>query len=84
MNGISYMSHNVLALLTLKVPAKSASKNVVCLSSLLLHVFATCNIIDYVKVFFCLFVFLLYLPSQQLWSWRDGSVHLTTLFLGQA
>ena len=37
------MSHNVLALLTLKVPAKSASKNVVCLSSLL-HAFA--NIID--------------------------------------
>ena len=44
MNGISYISHNVLALLTLKLPAKSASKNVVCLSSLLLHIFA--NIID--------------------------------------
>ena len=40
------MSHKVLALLTLKLPAKSASKNIVCLSSLL-HVFA--NIIDLCK-----------------------------------
>ena len=30
----------------------------------------------------CLFVLLLYVPSQQLWSLRDG--HLTTLFPGQA
>ena len=32
---------------------------------------------------FCLFVLLLYAPSQQLWSWQDASVHLTTLFPGQ-
>ena len=24
------------------------------------------------KLCFCLFVLLLYVPSQQLWSWRDG------------
>ena len=41
------MSHNVLALLTLKVPAKSASKNIGCLGSLL-HVLLTSLI--YVKV----------------------------------
>ena len=31
----------------------------------------------------CLFVLLLYVPSQQLWSWRD-SQFTTTLFPGQA
>ena len=36
---------------------------------------------------FCLFVLLLYISSQQLWSWRDGQFtkpDQTTLFLGQA
>ena len=26
----------------------------------------------YMSLFVCLFVLLLYVPSQQLWSWRDG------------
>ena len=31
----------------------------------------------------CLFVLLLYVPSQQLWSWRDGQFTLPRFFLGK-
>ena len=31
-----------------------------------------CNVKEDKGVFFCLFVLLLYVPSQQLWSLRDG------------
>ena len=31
----------------------------------------------------CLFVLLLYVPSQQLWSWRDGQFTLPHFFLGK-
>ena len=31
----------------------------------------------------CLFVLLLYIPSQQLWSWRDGQFILPHFFLGK-
>ena len=34
--------------------------------------------------FVCVFVFLLYVPSQQLWSWRDGQFSLPHFFPGQA
>ena len=40
-------------------------------------------ILSFVSLFIC-FVLLHYVPSQQLWSWRGRSVHLTTLFPGQA
>ena len=33
---------------------------------------------------FCLFVLLLYVPSQQLWSWQDGQFTLQHFFPGQA
>ena len=35
--------------------------------------------------FVCLFLFVLlrYVPSQQLWSWRDGQLHNHTFFLGK-
>ena len=40
-----------------------------------------------IDMFASLFVMLLYVPSQQLWSWRGGggwgAVHITTLFPGQ-
>ena len=32
---------------------------------------------------FCLFVVLLYVPSQQLWSLRDGQFTLPHFFLGR-
>ena len=31
----------------------------------------------------CLFVLLLYVPSQQLWSWRDGQFTVPHFFLGK-
>ena len=34
-------------------------------------------------VIVCLFVLLLYVPSQQLWSWRDGQFTLPHFFLGK-
>ena len=34
-------------------------------------------------VFVCLFVLLLYVPSQQLWSWRDGQFTYPNFFLGK-
>ena len=36
------------------------------------------------QMFVCLFVLLLYVPSQQLWSWRDGQFTLPHFFHGQA
>ena len=35
-------------------------------------------------LFVCLFVLLLYVPSQQLWSWRDCQFTLPHFFPGQA
>ena len=35
-----------------------------------------------VKPVFCFFVLLLYVPSNQLWSWRDGPPN-HTFFLGK-
>ena len=36
-----------------------------------------------VIVYVCLFVLLLYVPSQQLWSLRDGQFTYTHFFLGR-
>ena len=33
---------------------------------------------------YCLFVWLLYVQSQQLWSWRDGQFTLPHFFPGQS
>ena len=33
--------------------------------------------------FVCLLILLLYVPSQQLWSWRDGQFNLPYFFLGR-
>ena len=56
--------------------------------SMLGNLFAFDNIMaglmsDQVNNFVCLFVFLLYVPSQQLWSWRDGQFILPHFFLGK-
>ena len=38
---------------------------------------------DIVRLFVCLFVCLLYVPSQQLWSLRDGQFTKPHFFLGR-
>ena len=43
--------------------------------------FNVCHL--FVCLFVCLFVLLLYVPSQQLWSWGEGQFHLPHFFLGK-
>ena len=54
----------------------------VLLSNQTLHYSKTCVKRPLSKSF-CLFVMLLYVPSQQLWSWRDSQFTEPHFFLGR-
>ena len=43
----------------------------------------TVVLIKVLVMFVCLFVLLLYVPSQQLWSWQDGQFTQPHFFLGK-
>ena len=45
--------------------------------------FISCVFHAFASVLFVLFVLLLYVPSQQLWSLRDGQFTLPHFFLGK-